>query len=79
MIESPVRDGVVTFDDGVLEVFSMDMSLRWYGSVMPRVEIDGDLFKLTLQDTTIKFWMIDDGQRPQLEVLVAAVAASYPS
>jgi hypothetical protein len=75
LIEAPVRDGVVVFDGRVLEVFSMDMSLRWMGSVMPRVEIDGDMLKLTLKDTTIKFWFFDDAQRPQVEALVAAVSS----
>jgi hypothetical protein len=74
LIEAPVRDGLVVWDGRVLEVFAMDMSLRYAGSLMPKVEIDGDMIKFTLKDTTIKFWFFDEGQRPQVEALVAAVS-----
>jgi hypothetical protein len=39
LIEAPVRDGLVAWDGRVLEIFAMDMSLRYAGSLLPKVEI----------------------------------------
>jgi hypothetical protein len=73
VIEAPVRDGVVVWDGRVLEVFAMDSSLRWYGPVLPELQLDGDMLKFTTRDRGITFWMVDDDQKAQVEALIQAV------
>jgi hypothetical protein len=67
---------VVVWDGRVLEVFAMDSSVRWYGSVLPTLELDGGQLKFHTVDGGSRFWMVDDDQKAQVQALVQAVGSS---
>jgi hypothetical protein len=74
-MEAAVRDGVFAFDGRVLEIFARDGSARFHPTVLPELWIDDGIVFVRRLDHTTRPWAFDEVQRPQLELLLQAVAA----
>ena len=69
-MDAPVRDGVISFDGRVLEIFAMDGSQRFHPRLLPELWIDGDTLFVRRLDHTTRPWAFEEIQRAQLELLV---------
>jgi hypothetical protein len=78
LIETPLDTWVASFDGRVLEVFTpyREGSMRYHAGLMVDCRIDGAVLTVDFQRSEVGLWPFTEEQRPQVEALVAAIAAA---
>ncbi len=77
LLQAPIDNWVAAFDGIVLEIFTpyREGSIRYHAGLMVDCRIDGSVLTVDFQRSEIGLWPFREEQRPQVETLVAAIAA----